>query len=702
MNPRLVVCLAVVIASVAHGDGSPVRLWSRMPKVDKCSPHYVGDPVLASTPGASTVRQTADVRLALPRGSFSFERRYVSDVYAQGQVTPTASPAECRGRVLDGAHAPFDSINVTHNLMSRVDTRCPSYTRVLTPDGDTRFFGPLPAVAAGSSAWVPRVAEALAEPSRLKLKKSTAGELSFEWYVEDGRVLSYHQIAGSVGYRLTSETDGEGRKAYDLVVGDPSTFLVPGAVGTGCVGKIEPLMVNFPETGVALELRFMTPQVGAVVGTQCLLARVDVVSAGVPSGRQTIVTYDYVLGTAGGLVTVEFRGATAVEDGGVPGWHEVWFESTGYSTITRYEELKPQVLRTVVDVRDSPGNAAFDNYQLKSVHDSSTGTSVDWSTEGASGGAMRRDFGAMSATGSNGGSACFSSGINSRQVALQAGGLTKLTTLSFFVGDAGLPDGGWSADIGHQFGPVPAQISDWCGSPGCAQGTTEFRYGSAPAGTDPGSPLICGGPSAPTVLWASKTRNDSFTVAPDAFDSQKGGVFRTNSVRLGATDPAGANALSVESRSFGFVGDVQLMTSVSEASVLNPAAQASTTYQRDSMGTVVGIVRTGYARSALSGAVDAQPKNLAVFYKKGQRPCSLLGELPTSARLTTIEGPCEVASVGATSCSSPNHLITELYYYDPNQTPPRALSETASTGFNWVQFPVCGGVTGAIPIGYEI
>lgn len=166
MKPAHVLLVGFAASSIALADGVTTRRWSRLPKIDKCSPHYAGDPVLISGPWPTSVSQTEDARISLPRSDFRFTRTFVADQFALGQVTPTALPPECRESVLPSGEWAFARPNWVHSLMSRVDTRCSTYTRVFTTEVETRFFGPVPSVSPGSSAWVPRIAEALSEPSR--------------------------------------------------------------------------------------------------------------------------------------------------------------------------------------------------------------------------------------------------------------------------------------------------------------------------------------------------------------------------------------------------------------------------------------------------------------------------------------------------------------------------------------------------------
>jgi hypothetical protein len=235
----------MLMASVAVFADTPinaVRKFARLPP-NRCktSPCLVGDPVLVSSHNAISYDRGTDATIAMPNGVFKFDRVWVSDVSALGitdEVVAPALPTMCQQPVRASMLEAFGDERYLHSLQAAVDTRCGTHTRVLTPDGDVRFFGLFTEPSEGASAWVPRVTgEGQGEPSRLKVTK-VGGMLRFEWFSEAGPsyVFSQHPFGlADVGLvRMTEARNAEATTLYTV------------AYGQVC-GLTEPMVVTFAE-----------------------------------------------------------------------------------------------------------------------------------------------------------------------------------------------------------------------------------------------------------------------------------------------------------------------------------------------------------------------------------------------------------------------------------------------------------------------
>lgn len=254
MNRTNVGLLAlIVVSSTAFADPvDPVASIRRNWMPNRCEQrNSFGDPIVTAAQSMFSSRWDDDVSVETPRGRFSITRIYAGDRRALGQVDDDGVEPECRapiiGRLTPGfIKSPYggnfwsvhraNALLQTNSLMSVVDTRCPGVTRVLTPGGDTRFFGLVPALSNNQSAWVPRVGFANGEPSRLKAGKNGAGALWFEWYSETGQRLTYSaQGAVTNQFVLSSEHNVDGSLFYTINWGHPaiaqttlpSTALIP-------------------------------------------------------------------------------------------------------------------------------------------------------------------------------------------------------------------------------------------------------------------------------------------------------------------------------------------------------------------------------------------------------------------------------------------------------------------------------------------
>jgi hypothetical protein len=274
--------IGMMFGNASRGDG---LTWYRSPKIcGKGSPHLVGDPVNISNPKASSWSTSEDFAYSTGRGVFKFRTTRVGAVEALGQIHPAHAQLACQRSVLYGLKPPFGASESTiHSLMALVDTRCTALTRVMSRDGDIRFFvgSPiwlplLPVKGGAGQAWVPRAAEAAGEPSRLLVKRSSAGKLSFEWYSEDGeRLLFEEQINSGQGvtgsFRLTKAFDSQGIEQFSVQYGDamPVSQNEIGAPALSCGGAPQPLAINF-RNAKSLRLEYN----GLSTGNECVLREV--------------------------------------------------------------------------------------------------------------------------------------------------------------------------------------------------------------------------------------------------------------------------------------------------------------------------------------------------------------------------------------------------------------------------------------------
>jgi RHS repeat-associated protein len=248
--------LAPLAASNARSDGFRTPNWARMFKdPDKCcSAHSFGDPVVISSSVPYSAQWEIDLSVATPRGNFVMTRGYVGDARVLGQTHQLSTEEACVRPVVGnrypgllkapygdnfvGTGAGYTNAQLSINsLTSIVDTRCSTHTRVLTPNGDTRFFAPSPALNFGEQAWVPRASDGQGEPSRLRVSRGSSaagGHLTFEWFHEDGRRLVYETLFSSTGpngqYRLKAEYRADGLLFYTITNEYP--VVVPGQGGS--------------------------------------------------------------------------------------------------------------------------------------------------------------------------------------------------------------------------------------------------------------------------------------------------------------------------------------------------------------------------------------------------------------------------------------------------------------------------------------
>jgi hypothetical protein len=240
---RALICAICFTSLAASADGLMSPEFNRVPKCEVNSPHLYGHPIIASSAGPMSIERQEDLHVDTPRGRFSLLRTWVANRAGLGQVFPfPKSVGDCALPIVNSADttnpgllkspygqnysSPMTANELAvNNLSSTVDTRCSLYTRVLTPEADTRFFGPMPSLAIGQSAWVDRTPDALVEPSRLKATKNANGSLTFDWYHEDGRRFRYEQrdsFAGPNGqYRISQGYNPEGLLLFDLQYGYP-------------------------------------------------------------------------------------------------------------------------------------------------------------------------------------------------------------------------------------------------------------------------------------------------------------------------------------------------------------------------------------------------------------------------------------------------------------------------------------------------
>ena len=266
MKTRHVLLACAAIAATASADpvdglpsvGMPKNYRMPTPK-DRCETTY-GDPVAMASAAPFSARWDDDVTLATPRGPFVFRRAFAGERRALGQTEVDAAGDACRTPLV-GARRPWltksgfggnqvsDAFEGTqpgivphltiHSLTSLVDTRCGEVTRVLTPDGDVRFFAPVDRARVGQ--FVARTSRALSEPSRLRYLGGSPER--FEWLAEDGRRMVFADVNAapvSIGqYRLVAEYDEEGLLRYEVDYAFPVVSSVPGSNGMTAQGVPE-------------------------------------------------------------------------------------------------------------------------------------------------------------------------------------------------------------------------------------------------------------------------------------------------------------------------------------------------------------------------------------------------------------------------------------------------------------------------------
>ncbi len=637
------VAVALFFASASLADG---RKYGRVPacgdpRIRKAQ--MKGDPVIMTGTNTMSYDWHEDVRVQMPNGRFSFFRSFISDLDALGQLERRVIPEDgspvslgelyCSSSVLSDLHPPFGvtNRNHTHNLQSLVDTRCPRSTRVFTPDGDVRFFGPLPSVPINTSVWVPRlVGEGAGEPSRLKVSKP-AGVLVFEWFSESGESFTY-RFLGPV-YRLVLARSAENTPLYSVQYQDRC-------------GQFEPSTVTMAESRQTIQFGYAS----------CRLS-------GISMGARTMVTYEGAVAT--------------FAESGTPGG---WTDQIGLISKRENIVVNGVALHPPEDSFQCPGCVpvgAGVSTEVRHVHVlSSLGNNIPSSTEGW-GAALPTSFQALrpALVPPPSGSQCLSVAQSRSAGTFVAGGSVGSTHLYAWGDAVGGADFFTATGIGASYTPLPLSVSKTCSGfsdPAlCQPGSVDFYYGR-PTSDGLSVDLSCGVTvDAPTALVAVKDQVGSFSVSPRAFSTAAGGNFEDRASYEGATNPQGLNALSTTWRSFNYSNDRQELTTEEETSALQANQRAITTRRHDASGRLIAIVRSGYKRDVSSGAIVLAHQ--AVFFRHGTR-CEGFSEPVARSRVSSVEGPCGVSDVTATTCGPGNDgpvMTTDLYYYD-TQAPARA------------------------------
>jgi RHS repeat-associated protein len=244
-----------------------------------------------------------------------------------------------------------------------------------------------------------------------------------------------------------------------------------------------------------------------------------------------------------------------------------------------------------------------------------------------------------------------------------AGGISSSRRIFFRGGH----DDHQTTGLPAEYAPLPASVTNDCSGYSdpwlCRPGRTDFYYGAISDGVT-FSPT-CSNPSQTVRLGAVSDPAGSVDVFPTAYVSSAGGNFENRTRYRGSSTLDGANALHTKWSTFAYANDRQQVVTEEEPSALptSPGQRATTTRQYDSTGRLLATVRTGNTRDPGSGAIVT--KHRAIFYRYGAR-CSGWTEGISRRRVSSVEGPCEVASPAASSCSSgqPAWAVTDLYYYD--------------------------------------
>jgi RHS repeat-associated protein len=722
------ICLLLGTASSSvFADGMPARKFARMPSVKKrcvASPCMFGDPVITTAQNTISFDRNTDFSIDMPNGGFSFERSFVSDTDALGQVESTYPPVSyCSRSVLADLVAPFgaSSPNYSHNLQSLVDTRCPTHTRVMTPDGDIRFFGPVPTVAVSGSAWLPRlVGEGAGEPSRLKVSQPSVGQFVFQWFDQGGESYTY-ALQGPV-YRLSTALNSQGTELYSV------------NYQTICTGKVEPSSVFIAGTSHVVLFSYSSCALSSVsIGPRTLVSYVGPVAtfaeSGTPGGWVDYLGLDSSkrslvhppedladVSALAGLVTIEQRHIHTQSpiapriDSSSEGW---WgapppFPAPGAlpSTFGAFLECGGSGQTCCSGNRCSNDGCCVNSTCVGPLEEcpSLGGVCMDGSCGGCGGGGEDCcGNGQCTRTGSicgqnlscedcgGVGQNCCSNGCNlglscnwglceaqtscvtessERAISTAVAGGTVTTRMRYARGGIS-PYTGQPYGLGADYAPQPVRISRECSGFSdpykCQPRSVEYTYGHSADGVSVN--LACGVPGQPTSLVAVKDESLAYTVFPSAFTSASGGNFEGRTRYFGATSSTGANALATTWQTFSYSGDRQELTTVEEPSVLAPGQRAGTTRKFDpTTGLLSATIRSGYRRDAASGTIGLEYQ--AVFYRYGSR-CSGWNDVAGRRRVSSIEGPCKVSSVNATSCQGSGWLVSDLYYYD-TQPPPFA------------------------------
>lgn len=705
---KVFLLVAVLSSASAIADGVSWVDFVRLPK-NKCTGNSCGDPAVVSSVVPFPFQRETDITISTPRGPFVLTRTWTALRESIGQTLPAEkADDECGTSVLNtvapgllkSPHGESFSDRkpiFVNTLSSIVDTRCSPVTRVITPQGDTRFFGVLPPVATNGSAWVPRHSNAQGERSRLRAWRDANGNLGFSWFSETGERFEYFSrfsgIFGDNGqYRLGAGFRGDGVLLYEVQHGFPVGNAIPGETGEpavlangnpkiypgtsqaigACSATIEPLQVHFPDSDVFLRLIYRNPPSTFSNGNElpnfdCVLARIEVVNG---SNVEVHTEYTYQIWSqfAAGITNSNLVRAIFRANASPSAWT---LEQPGLNPTTM-RWARGIVSATPREIANGKESAVIGSSELTAEHNA---------TIGADGGLGRVlysfkedqqtnppfiDFKSR-ATPTGCTNCCDEAGFQ-RNMDNTSGSYLQMNYLGL----------NWNLD----FGPLPSADTKTCmGSVhSCESGTAFSFYGrsgnSSGAGQSAGS---CGLANQPPSLLASRDRTGSFFAKDVAFSSGKGGVFQDTKIKNGATDMVGTSALEETRFSYTFTADTALVVSeMRTKSVLDPAVDAVTTFNRADNGRITSVVRSGYSRT--SGGKVWQ--YMATFYRTGTHSCG--GTIdPSTDRITEIEGPCLVLNPTDNACAYPAEAPrTELYYYGTALPSGVTFPESATNMFN--------------------
>lgn len=708
---KLLLVIVVLTSRVAFADGLSWVDFVRLPK-NKCTGNSCGDPAVVSSVVPFPFQRETDITIGTPRGSFVLTRTWTALRESIGQTLPS-DPGDCGISVLNtvtpgllksphgGTFSDRKPIFV-NTLSSVVDTRCTGLngvptTRVVTPQGDTRFFDAVPPLQAGESAWVPRHAKAQGEQSRLKAWRDTNGNLGFSWFSEAGERFEYFSrfsgVFGNNGqYRLGAGYRSDGVLLYEVQHGFPVGQAIPGETGeppvladgspkiypgTGqaigaCSATIEPLLVTFPDSAVFLRLIYRNPpsvfsDVKEYPNFDCVLARLEVVN-GANVEIHTEYTYLFwenlsAVMSHSHLVRAIFRANASPN-----AWS---LEQPGLSS-TEFIWARGIVSPTARDVTEGQGVAVVGSTELTAKHRAIVG---------ADGGLGRVQYNFREDQQSSTPWMVFGSRsepIGCTNCCDQAGfqrGIDNTSGSAIQMNYLGL---NWNVD----FGPLPSANSNTCtGSVhSCESGTAFSYYGrtgdSSGVGQTPGA---CGHKRQPPALLATQDRTGSYFAKDISFKTSNGGVFETTKIKSGATDMVGTSALDETRYAYAYTADgAQVVSEVRTKSVLDPTVDVVTTFNRAANGRITSVVRSGYSRASGSKAW----RSMATFYRTGTHSCGGTSD-PSSDRITEIEGPCLVTTPFDNACAYPAEAPrTELYYYGTALPSGVTFPEAATNMFN--------------------
>jgi RHS repeat-associated protein len=202
----------------------------------------------------------------------------------------------------------------------------------------------------------------------------------------------------------------------------------------------------------------------------------------------------------------------------------------------------------------------------------------------------------------------------------------------------------------------------------CSGGATAYEHRGAPLGnTSPGAVLECSA-AAPGYLHAVLNKRGFYTVTPNVAVLPDGAgssrlVLEQRKLLKGANDIEGATALEREDYSYFYTASGrQLRERTTRPSVLAAApAVAVQATQYDVEGRLAAEYREG---TTLSRDGSLAPRRVKTFFRL-VRVCepAPINQPETHGRALRIEGPCEVSSESAQSCSGTGYPVTEFTYY---------------------------------------